>query len=318
MEEAATISLSQASFRDFDEFSENVAGADMEITLPKLDESRWSISELIFSDSFGIQVGNEGSGSFAEGTTHATCFNLFFPKHSSMSTFNGISMDAGGVFLIQPGSEIHIIENIPNGWMNVLIPDFVASDLTKSPFLETVSTGVKMIGQGSSLRQNLWGLVTSYIATAAQTPSVLNERLSVDSFRESILHGISALFDYDSGTSQNTCGRRTAVDYRIISAALEFINERLDSVISVNDLSRHLGLSERTLRSGFKRYYGVSPSRYIQIRRLDRARKLLLCARKEETTVSEIACQLGMWDFGRFSVRYKRAFGESPSNTLGR
>ena len=315
---ADSISLYQTSFRDFDEFSESVVGADLRITLPKLDESRWSISQLVINDFLNIQIGNEGSGSFCEGTTEPSRVTLFFPKRRSISTFNGISMGAGAVFLIQPGSEIHIAEKSPNEWMSISIPNNISPALIQPTNWESCSSGVKMLDWASPFNQALWDLASNYIDMAIQTPCVLTERISVASFRESILHGLTALFDYESDSSYDTRGRKIVADHRIISTALGLINERLDTTISIKDLAQHLGLSERTMRSGFIKYYGVSPSRYIQLRRLDLARKLLQSARKEETTVSEIACQLGMWDFGRFAVRYKRAFGESPSDTLGR
>ena len=300
---AAGISLQQASFSDFDAYSENLAGGDIKVTLPKIDKSQWSISQLLFSNSLCIQIGSEGSGSFAEGTTDSSCYNLFFSKHDSMGKFNGNLMGTGVVFLIQPGSEIHIIEKSSNGWMNILIPKNFAPNSIELASSESVSSGVKVLAQRSLISQNLWDLVSRYIDMATQTPSILSERLSVESFQGSILHGLSALFDYNSGTSYNSRGRKIVVNDRIISLALDFINDRLDTVISISDLAHHLGLPERTLRSGFSRYYGVSPSIYIQLRRLNLAHKLLRSTKNEETSVSEIAGQLGMWDFGRFAAR---------------
>lgn len=74
----------------------------------------------------------------------------------------------------------------------------------------------------------------------------------------------------------------------------------------------------RTLRNGFNKYLGVSPQRYLQLRRLHNARSLLQKAQPEEVKVSEVATKLGMWDLGRFATRYLSLFGESPSATLRR
>ena len=50
--------------------------------------------------------------------------------------------------------------------------------------------------------------------------------------------------------------------------------------------------------------------------RLSRARRALLSARGRSVTVSKIATRLGFFELGRFSVEYRKLFGESPSETL--
>ena len=41
-----------------------------------------------------------------------------------------------------------------------------------------------------------------------------------------------------------------------------------------------------------------------------------MMARGQHVTVTEIATALGFVELGRFSVEYRKAFGESPSETL--
>ena len=52
--------------------------------------------------------------------------------------------------------------------------------------------------------------------------------------------------------------------------------------------------------------------------RLSNARRALLSADGKLTKVTEIAVSFGFAELGRFSVEYKKAFGESPSQTLNR
>ncbi len=89
-------------------------------------------------------------------------------------------------------------------------------------------------------------------------------------------------------------------------------------MVTIDDLVQMTCVSERALRRGFRRYFGLPPRRYLQLRRLHQAHRLLRDGHPAEITVTEVAAQLGMWDFGRFAHRYHRLFGERPSDTLRR
>jgi len=62
---------------------------------------------------------------------------------------------------------------------------------------------------------------------------------------------------------------------------------------------------------------GVTPCRHLRMLRLLHARKVLLAAERKLTTVTEVAGAFGFGEPGRVFVEYGKAFGESPSQTLG-
>jgi transcriptional regulator GlxA family with amidase domain len=88
--------------------------------------------------------------------------------------------------------------------------------------------------------------------------------------------------------------------------------------IHVSALCHTIGVSERTLRKAFHRVHGVPPCRRLRMLRLANARRALLSADGTLAKVTEIAMSFGFAELGRFSVEYKKAFGESPSQTLYR
>jgi AraC-like DNA-binding protein len=89
-----------------------------------------------------------------------------------------------------------------------------------------------------------------------------------------------------------------------------------DKPLQVSALSRALGVSERTLRKLFNEIHGRPPSRHLRMLRLSEVRRALLSARGQPVTVTEIATDFGFAELGRFAVEYRKAFGESPSETL--
>jgi transcriptional regulator GlxA family with amidase domain len=90
----------------------------------------------------------------------------------------------------------------------------------------------------------------------------------------------------------------------------------VDKPLQVSALSRALGVSERTLRKLFNEIHGTPPSRHLRMLRLSQVRGALLSARGQLVTVTEIATDFGFAELGRFSVEYRKVFGESPSETL--
>jgi AraC-like DNA-binding protein len=77
------------------------------------------------------------------------------------------------------------------------------------------------------------------------------------------------------------------------------------------------GVPGRTLFKHFEDWKGVSPMRYLRNTRFQRAREALERA-EPEARITEIAKSCGFNHMSRFSAEYRKRFGESPSETLGR
>jgi transcriptional regulator GlxA family with amidase domain len=84
--------------------------------------------------------------------------------------------------------------------------------------------------------------------------------------------------------------------------------------MSLDELRSVAGVSARTLQEACLARWGQTPIELVASRRLEIARSLLESRRAP--TVTAAALHSGFSHLGRFSVVYKRAFGESPSETL--
>ena len=111
-------------------------------------------------------------------------------------------------------------------------------------------------------------------------------------------------------------GRRKLPREEIIRRAGQLFAEREGEHVSLAELVEAAQVSERTLRTAFNECYGVSPVRYLQLRNLHRVHRALNKAEPDETTVAQVLLRHGEWEFGRFATRYRRLFGERPSETL--
>ena len=98
----------------------------------------------------------------------------------------------------------------------------------------------------------------------------------------------------------------------IIQLSVEYIKNNLSSKITIEDLTKITGYSERSLQLVFKKELNQSPIGYLEAERLEKA-KALIQMHKQSKKISEIARDVGLIHLGRFSINFKRRFGISPS-----
>ena len=79
-----------------------------------------------------------------------------------------------------------------------------------------------------------------------------------------------------------------------------------------------VGIDVRTLSRVFQRRYGMGPMQFARARRLDAVNRTLLALDPSEATVTNVATRFGFFHLSRFAGDYRRAFHESPSETLNR
>lgn len=161
-------------------------------------------------------------------------------------------------------------------------------------------------------------------------------RLADDAFaigRRSEPAGISA--ELATGLSQGLidgyvaalCAADPAMTQRQTAAARQHFHlvlacERLaltEDVLAMelDDIARRSGYSRRALELIFNRTVGMPPGRWFMNIRLNGVMRDLLTA-APNGNVSEVAMRWGFRHLARFASHYRRAFGELPSQTLGR
>jgi len=98
----------------------------------------------------------------------------------------------------------------------------------------------------------------------------------------------------------------------------EVLTSTPDRPLYMPQLCRTVGASYTRLHDCCQEYLGMSPKRYLWLRRMHLVRRAFRIADAEKTTVTEIATDYGFWELGRFAVAYRSLFGEPPSTALRR
>jgi AraC-like DNA-binding protein len=152
---------------------------------------------------------------------------------------------------------------------------------------------------------------------AAQDPGVFEVEEARRALRSAVLEAADELLASPAADEPAVTRQARTAHRRLVRLVDDHVTASPARIAGVAELSGALGVSERRMRDAFAGVLGVSPSRYLRLRRLVLVRAALRSPRRSWPTVREAALAHGFWHLGRFSSSYRDAFGEPPSTTLG-
>ena len=305
-----------AEFCDFDAYVEAIEDAEVEMTISSLDFNRWSVHGIYLPGGMHVQTASEGAGTICLGVNPDAGCNIFVHRDGLMLA-NGEEMLPGSAFVMPARSEFVLSNASAHRWYTIHVPEVLRRELglnEYAPGKQYQRPHVVRLAQPNS--DLLWQQITRFLSATAAGPEISASAEASANFRTELVHTLRRSFGQQVELPSMRRGRPVVTDRLTVARAIDAIEASQGSGLPMEELVRITGVSERSLRAGFCRYLGISPKRYMQLRALNRARKRLSRARPEELTVTRVAADLGLWDVGRFAMRYKKTFGESPSETL--
>jgi AraC family ethanolamine operon transcriptional activator len=150
------------------------------------------------------------------------------------------------------------------------------------------------------------------LALVAARPDLLARPRSRQTLEQECVRRVVAVIAQSTGGDQTACWSFNRE--RLVRRADDYMRAGLGEPLSLLDLCRELGVSERTLHYAFQEVRGLSPMAYYRAFRLNAVRQELKTA-PDTATVQEIAQRWGFWHPGEFAAAYRRLFGELPSQT---
>jgi AraC-like DNA-binding protein len=142
--------------------------------------------------------------------------------------------------------------------------------------------------------------------------------LAAEHFEHLVIHGLLDILWNATHPHCNFGGIR--LSGRALRAAIQFCQQNAASPISMVDIAAAANAGVRTVQRAFRAELGMSPMDYLKRVRLERVREDLLRIRQGqiEGTITAVATRWGFVHLGRFSQDYRDAYGERPSDTIGR
>ena len=187
----------------------------------------------------------------------------------------------------------------------------LASLLNSAPTkpLEFEPTMDLVRGYGRSLAQHVRLAVMDF----ERAGSMPWDALTVSLFEQFVIFRL--LFSHPNNYTELLRFRERSLTPRDLRRAIEYMEANLAAPITIADIAEASGIAGRTLFQHFRDFRGTTPLRYLRDARFDKARDALRRAPPEES-VAGIALRWGFSHLGRFSVEYRKRFGERPSDTL--
>jgi AraC-like DNA-binding protein len=235
-------------------------------------------------------------------------------------SLNSLTLRQHGVGVYGAGAKFEAASSGDCLWAAVVLPSATASILlgqrrlpaTLRPYMHALLSASPIAWTRAA------ALTRDAFEVATQDPDVFEVEEARRALRFALLEISRELMnsplDEEAARSRKAC----SVHRRLVRQADDWTTIAPNHAAGMTEMASALGVSERQLREAFASVLGVSPSRYLRLRRLVLARAALRSPGLSWSSVREVALAHGFWHFGRFAFLYRDAFGESPSTTLGR
>lgn len=311
--------IPQKIFTDFDDYTENLCGWNNEFRQLDKGKFRGKLSQIL-SDSVLITYGSSNRRLEMQGVSPKNMKMFGIPFKTDMPivwqrrSLENYSIQSYGEYnefkaITPPGFTTHTLA-ISEAKISQFCNELDLPELEKK-LNDTVSFTINPY-YFLKIQRKIYTIIQSL----SKNPMCLNNagmRTEIETEIPKLL--FKTLASSHLRTRRPLSGKREFAIKKVSDYIAEFEKEILDP-ITVSDLCKMIGVSERTLQYAFREQFGISPKAYLQAHRLNAVRKELRIADPFSLNVNEVAHRWGFWHMGQFAADYKNLFGELPSETL--
>jgi AraC family transcriptional regulator, ethanolamine operon transcriptional activator len=307
----------QASFDDFEAFAASVPGASLAAAPLRPGAFSCATTEFGLGDVV-LQVGRStpwmSLGAVAPGFAW-----IGLPLGAAGTLrLNGREVGPGNVALYGPGADVDGANPQDTGWALVALPAAAAEVLLEPPR----RSPLRRPGASAVLRAEggAWERVASLVrraaAVAAEEPGVFAVAEARRGLRDELLDALHGLLGSPPGGPRPRALPATPERRRLLRAVEDLLRAEPGRAGSAEEVCAALGVPPSRLRAAVGSSFGLSPDRYLRLRRLALARATLRSAEEPRpASLEQVAAAHGFWDAGAFAREYHDLFGEAP--TLG-
>ncbi|WGD55018.1 helix-turn-helix transcriptional regulator [Bradyrhizobium sp. CB1650] len=242
---------------------------------------------------------------------------LSFPVATASLRCGGLALRNGDMVLHGGGERVHQRSNGVCQWGLLSLPPEQLADGGKALTGRLIASppGNRILRPSRSLASRFQSLFRQACHLAESRKELIECPEITRALEQEMLHAIIHCLAANEADDHSRGRHHHAV---IMVRFEEALSKRIDQKLNMPTLCAQIGVAERTLRMCCAEFLGVSPTRYLLLQRLNKARAALRRADPSKSSVAEVARNHQFLELGRFSVTYRTTFGESPSTTLQR
>jgi AraC-like DNA-binding protein len=240
---------------------------------------------------------------------------LFLTQSGPSMFFDGVEIGPEEVALI--GADNGYVSRLlgPTSWGHILFSQKDMEAISAAHFAHNApsTSGCRVVApsSGALARLRLLHYSAENLTAALPGSSICPE--FEHELEQALLQATSDCVSVSSVRTETTAVQHHRM---IVRRFREILKADPSATLPMQEISDLVGVSGRTLRMVCQEQFGVSPTQYMLLRRLNLARIALRQSAPDTARVTDIATAFGFWELGRFAVRYRQIFGETPSATL--
>jgi len=302
---------------EFELFASHLQPLVGNFTLTKRFTHDWCLARMAL-DGLGILKGQAGGGVLFSGECVSPCYTMLIPlTMPEFVAINGYALDAHTVSFLAPRVEIHLPTSSMIQWFGVILDEAIVQQWMVQDLIEgrPELRSHRIERADASAVQRLSSIVLRALQSDADQPALFEDLRTREALRQQLLDASLACLQSMDEQRRHQLGRPRLGREQIVRCALDIVQSNGTDIPEIDELCRITGTSRKTLHTVFVEQFGVSPHRYLLLRRLSQIHQALQQAGASET-IASICGRFGVWDFGRFSAFYRSIFGTLPSTVL--
>ncbi len=260
----------------------------------------------------GVQLNNlqfghadRREGMMFEGVSPKDCLTIALLQESNGCVcVNGLKMQPGDVIIIDDAKPY----DFSSSHHTILAIISVNKLLIKTAIPSILDATDKLFKDQTNV---LFDTIENEWKRVLEEPDLFDNPDEIEVMEKKIIEAIKYSFAGQTGEGCHlTEGEKSALEIRT------FLLNSLEETMTIQSIVERFQISDKTLQNSFMSLFGITPKRFINLLKLNRAHEDLLCADGKTPNISDIATKWGFSHFGRFAKDYKDLFGVLPSETL--
>jgi AraC-like DNA-binding protein len=222
---------------------------------------------------------------------------MLFVTGPGQTYLSGLELSQNDIIAWGLGSPRHLRSSAAIRWGVISLPEqdlvavgsaIIGRELHAPSFAHRISPPAPLLSRLRNLHE-----AAGHLAKTA--PDILAKPEVARAMEQALVEAMVSCLASGNPVDQRSAYRHHT---RVMQRLEQALQADTEGPLYMAELSAAVGVSYRTLHDCCREHLGMSPKRYLWLRRMNLARRALRRADPERTSVTEIATNYGFWEWG--------------------